>query len=275
MNMLYFESGDFRARVHPERGLSLAIPQTFDRHQPSFFGAPPASRETLSADGFVGDTRRGGSCNVGRYHLVPHCNGTHTETLGHITDSPVPVGESLAATLIPLSLISLTPEPAGETGDSRLPETRDNDLLLTRDCLEAAAGTVTADFLQALAIRTLPNDPGKRTRVYDFAAPPPYFTAEAMRWLVEHGIEHLLVDMPSVDRMDDGGRLIAHHIFWQLPAGSRNPADAGRPQATITEMIHAPDTIQDGRYLLNLQLPAFMTDAAPSRPILIPLEPVQ
>jgi hypothetical protein len=37
---------------------------------------------------------------------------------------------------------------------------------------------------------------------------------------------------------------------------------------TITEMIFAPSYLEDGAYLLNLQIPAFVSDAAPSRPII-------
>ena len=33
-------------------------------------------------------------------------------------------------------------------------------------------------------------------------------------------------------------------------------------------MMFAPEYIKDGRYLLNLQIPAFVSDVAPSRPIL-------
>jgi len=33
-------------------------------------------------------------------------------------------------------------------------------------------------------------------------------------------------------------------------------------------MIFASENIKDGSYLLNLQIPAFVSDAAPSRPII-------
>ena len=37
---------------------------------------------------------------------------------------------------------------------------------------------------------------------------------------------------------------------------------------TITEMVFAGQQVKDGKYLLNLQIPPFVSDAAPSRPIL-------
>src|SRR5690606_9333101 len=122
--------------------------------------------------------------------------------------------------------------------------------------------------VRALVIRTLPNDPSKATRRYTAESPPPYLTREAATWLVEHGIEHVLLDLPSMDRLDDGGRLTAHRVFWGLPPGSADAAAARRARATVTELVFAADAVPDGRYLLELQLPAFAADAAPSRPVL-------
>ena len=38
---------------------------------------------------------------------------------------------------------------------------------------------------------------------------------------------------------------------------------------TITELVYIPNEIQDGFYFVNIQLPHFKCDAAPSRPILM------
>ncbi len=59
-------------------------------------------------------------------------------------------------------------------------------------------------------------------------------------------IEHLLIDLPSVDRESDGGKLEFHHAFWGVP---------NDPQfhKTITELIFVPNHIPDGDYILNLQ----------------------
>jgi hypothetical protein len=77
-------------------------------------------------------------------------------------------------------------------------------------------------------------------------------------------VKHLLLDLPSVDREEDGGVLAAHHAFWDHPG----TLDLER---TITELIHVPPTAKDGDYLLELQLPRIMNDAAPSRPVLYAL----
>jgi kynurenine formamidase len=128
------------------------------------------------------------------------------------------------------------------------------------------------EFHEALILRTVPNTKDKLNRHYLAAAPPPCLAAEAVKHLVDAGVMHLLIDLPSLDPMHDEGKLAAHRVFWGLPEGSRHLADAKRTRATVTEMIYVPDAVHDGYYLLDLQIPAFMTDAAPSRPVLYPLE---
>ena len=44
--------------------------------------------------------------------------------------------------------------------------------------------------------------------------------------------------------------------------------------ALVTELAYVPDSVADGLYLLDLQVPAFGADAAPSRPVLYPLRPL-
>ena len=118
--------------------------------------------------------------------------------------------------------------------------------------------------LDALIIRTLPNTNHKKERDY-MQNSSAFFTIEAMNYIVSLGIKHLLVDMPSVDRLFDDGILSAHNIFWETKDKAFNINTACK---TITEMIFVPNEIKDGKYLLNLQIAPFSTDAAPSRPIL-------
>ena len=95
--------------------------------------------------------------------------------------------------------------------------------------------------------------------------PSCFFSIDAMRYLVDLGVEHLLVDIPSVDRLFDEGCLSAHNTFWQTEDKLFNAKSKNK---TITEMIFVQDLIEDGSYLLNLQIAPFVSDAAPSRPIL-------
>lgn len=237
------------------RGISLAIALFFDGPQPSFFGAAKATSEAVKSGDWVGDTRQGGSCNVRSYRFVTHCNGTHTECIGHLVDEAVGVAEKLPPTPVPATLITVKPE-ANIIGATAL------QAALLRHPLNG--------FHRALIVRTLPNGDDKLIRRYEGAVPAPYFSEEAAALLVQMGVEHLLTDIPSLDPAEDQGRMAAHRVFWGLPHGHRL-ADVRRPQCTLTELIYAPDSVADGYYLLDLQIPAFMTDAAPSRPVIYPV----
>jgi hypothetical protein len=125
----------------------------------------------------------------------------------------------------------------------------------------------------ALIVRTRPNAPEKQTRRYSAPQLPPFFTNEAVDWLSTH-CDHLLVDLPSIDRTHDEGRLSNHHRFWRIAAGSSVAGASAAHDKTITEMIFVDDSLTDGMYLLNLQLPAWETDAVPSRPVLFTIRPV-
>lgn len=265
--------GGGEVRADLDRAFDLAIPLRFGGEQPSAFGAPPATGAPLRVGDFVGDVAHGGSCNCAEYRLVPHCNGTHTECVGHITRQPVHVHQVRKGGFEPALLLSIETPTADACAETSDPAPRSTDRLITARAIDAAwqRWPWPQVPVRALALRTVPNDPGKLARSYSMEAPPPYLTCEAAEWLVEHGIEHVLLDVPSMDRLDDGGRLTAHRVFWGLPAGSTDAAAATRPHATITELVFAADSVPNGRYLLDLQVPAFAADAAPSRPILYPV----
>ena len=116
-------------------------------------------------------------------------------------------------------------------------------------------------------IRTLPNGPEKTRQNYSNTHPP-YLAADAAAYLAASGIDHLLIDLPSIDPEVDGGALKAHRAFWNYP-------EATRKQATITELIYVNDKVKDGLYLLNLQIAPFENDATPSKPVLFKLKPIE
>jgi kynurenine formamidase len=252
--------------------LSIAMPLDFDGVQPNHFGAPRAHATPLTTGSFVGDVRAGGAVNCERLALVPHCNGTHTECVGHVTTDRIAVHEVLRGGLHIARLISARPEPCGASGERRDPDAAVDEQVVSARCLAAALDALPG-VSEALVVRTLPNHATKLARRYEGAAPAPYFTADAAALVVIHGIRHLVVDLPSLDRAEDRGRLTAHRTFWGLPAGAQRAHDARRRDATITELAWIAPTVRDGWYLLDLQLPAFMSDAAPSRPLLYPLRP--
>jgi arylformamidase len=265
MNVMQFEAHGRRFRADVGSPVSIAIPLDFTGAQPSCFDAPRAESRPLRAGPFVGDTREGGSCNCEILTLAPHCNGTHTECVGHVTEDRVAVTDCVAGGLFLARLVTVAPVAASDAAEGSDPPPAPGDRLLTAAALEASLASHGGPPPPALVVRTRTDPPH---RSYRGPAPAPYLTREAAEWLVARDIETLVLDLPSADRADDGGKLTAHRIFFGLPPGSRRAAEASRPRASITELAWIGAGIPDGLYLLDLQLPAFLTDAAPSRPLL-------
>jgi hypothetical protein len=232
-------------------GVDLAIPLDFQGAQPRFFAGAPASSVPLEVGSFEGDVRRGASCNCSIHTFAPHCHGTHTECVGHLTAD----GHSLADHAPePVRLALLVTLP---------PDTRE----ITHAALATAAERWDGLPWTALVVRTMPNDPQKRHHHYEGPAPAPWFHTDAIDWMASRDVASLVVDLPSLDRGDDAS-LAAHRAYWGLPAGTQRAADATRGTALVTELAYVPDRMLDGLYLLELQVAPFKSDAAPSRPVI-------
>jgi arylformamidase len=252
-------------------GLSLARLMDFQAPQLRCFGAPAASSVPLVVGDFTGRVVSGASCNCSVLSFTPHANGTHTEGVGHLTIEQVDVCNSIPQRLLLAALLTVEPQLSTASREGSVPMPQDADLLITRAGLEQAWPTQPKPRLSASAviIRTQPN--GRNKYAEAGAAAAPYLSREAASALVERGIEHLVLDVPSADRAHDGGALTAHRIFFGLPPGSTQLAQAQRAESTITELAYIAPTIADGWYLLSLHAPAISGDAVPSRPVLYPL----
>jgi kynurenine formamidase len=264
--------GGQKIRVAMDRGVSLAIPVDFGAAGPRHFGVGAPTSTPYAAGGFVGAVSAGGSVNCSTMTLTPHCQMTHTESVAHLTAEPGDAWRVVPRGLLPAVVVSVAPEPARETTESTDPQPWGTDVLITKRRLRAAWPMVRMVDPVAAIVRTLPNDASKRTRDYS-ADVPPYLTREAVEWLVEKRIEHLVLDVPSLDRTHDEGRLVGHRLFFGLPPGSRARGDAARSRATITELAFIPDEVADGPCVLSLAVPAIGGDAVPSQPIVYPLAP--
>jgi kynurenine formamidase len=237
----------------------------------------------MQAGGFIGDTKQGGSCNVNELTINPHCNGTHTESIAHICDFSIDgVIEEASSSknraltlaqlnlpaLMPCAVISITPELAISTTENYSPDFQKHDLIISRSALKQALASYYDEQLQALVIRSLPNTSNKRQQAYNSDNQPAFFSREAILYLNERGVEHLVVDVPSIDRLHDDGLMTCHHLFWQVDEGSHQVNENSLVDKTITEMAFIADKIPDDFYFINIQTPAFHNDAAPSRPVL-------
>jgi kynurenine formamidase len=244
------------------RAVPLALRLDFDAVHPCHFGAPAAHSEPFRAGLFEGDVAQGASCNCRSITLIPHCNGTHTESVSHLTVQQRPLHEFLPAAPLPALLLSVPPVAAEGCGEDSSPAPAAGDRLVTRFGLLAAWMRNPADAPRALLLRT-------GTDWRDTA--PPYLSRQCAAELVVRGIEHLITDLPSVDRLQDGGQLTAHRLFFGLPSGSTVLADATRTAATITELAAFPAQLADGPCAVQIQIPAWSGDAVPSRPLYLPL----
>lgn len=264
--------GSHRYRADMSEQHSIAITLTPDGKQPSHFGAPACSSKVLQEGGFIGDTKRGGSCNVNQLTITPHCNGTHTESVAHIVNQPVPVYRAVEASLFATILVSISPVKASQTTEQYIPKFDKDNNVITREQLELALSQFVDEQLVGLVIRTLPNSTNKKQLTYNSQNYPVYLTNDAMNYIKQREIQHLMVDFPSVDKMYDDGKLSNHRIFWNVAQEEQNLTSQSHTNKTITEMVYVDDTLPDGFYLCQLQLPQIETDAVPSRPILIHLK---
>ena len=269
-----------------EKGKDISI--SLNPNGPRAWYVEPMRIEPVRTEQFLGSVAEGGAVNFRDVYFNPHGHGTHTENVGHIVDTDFPVVKSIGSSHYMAKLISVELRQGVSQGRSEgasqdLPQDLSQNLEtgasqdLPQDLsqnLETAASqgdwVVNEESLlgidlnvEALIIRTKPNDHSKTNRQYS-GTNFPYLTIGAMQRIVDAGVQHLLVDLPSVDREEDGGALAAHHLFWNVPAEPNF-------QKTITELIYVPNEISDGNYILNLQVSNFANDAAPSRPMLFDL----
>lgn len=234
--------------------IDISIPLTNDEKNPIAWYIDKPVIEPVKMGDWVGKVSEGSSTNFNNIFFNPHGHGTHTECLGHITRDFYSVNQALKQFFFIAELVSVHPEAHGE------------DFVITNAQIEKALSGKTPD---AIVIRTLPNDAAKKSKNYSNTNPP-YLEEAAATFIRECGIKHLLIDMPSVDRENDEGRLVSHKAFWNVKDINNLNADA-RHDATITEMIYVNDEVKDGSYLLNLQIASFENDASPSKPVLYKL----
>jgi arylformamidase len=228
------------------QGIDLSIAISDQPNQVNAYFAEPVKIEPFRLGSFVGEVKLGGTVNYRNIFFNPHGHGTHTECVGHIDQEIHSINQHFKDFWQLAHLISVRPE---------VKPNADEVIDLTQ--LDVNSGTT------ALIIRTLPNSVGKRNKKYS-GANPPYVTEESIKHLVSLGIEHVLIDLPSLDREVDEGKLLGHNAFFK-------PGGKSRMASSITELIFVSNEAEDGQYLLNLQVAPFENDASPSRPIIYPI----
>lgn len=238
---------------HHEKNLEADMSKTLEigisvrrEHSVSSFGIAGAEYKVYQDGDFIGSKSQNGPCNLETITFTPHGNSTHTECLGHISDEDYFVNDCVKDHFLAAQLCTLSP--------------------LQKDARYLDFSTLDFSSLsqyKALIVRTNPNAISKLNRDYSGKATP-CIAPDDMKKIVKAGILHLVIDLPSVDPEWDGGAMASHYAFWQYP---ENP----RMDASITEFAFIRDDIEDGFYLLKLNISNFESDAAPSRPVLYPI----
>lgn len=242
--------------------ISIALSNT-DQNPIAWYLEKPII-EPVKNGSWIGKVSEGSSStNFNNISFNPHGHGTHTECLGHITKNFYSINDCLQQFFFTSKLISVVPEKI------------DDDLVISKHCIinalkQNTATAISETTTEALIIRTIPNEVKKKSLKYSNTNPP-YLSEEAAIYIREVGIKHLLIDLPSVDREYDQGKLLAHKAFWNVTNIDILNHDA-RLDCTITELVFVPNEIIDGHYFLNLQIASFVNDASPSKPVLYKIE---
>lgn len=231
-------------KVDLAQPIDISIPMS--DHSARAWYVDPIKIEPVRNGDWVGEVKSGGSVNFRNIFFNPHGHGTHTECVGHISPEIESVNAHLKKYFFIAELISVLPE-----------QLANGDYIITRNQLE---NLLAGKNPEAVVLRTINNSEAKLGLNWSNSNPP-YLEEAAAKYLAEIKIEHLLIDLPSVDREVDDGKLLAHRAFWEYPHNTQF-------HRTITEFIYVPNTVFDGTYLLNLQTAPFENDASPSRPVL-------
>ncbi len=252
--------------IDTDSTVDISIPYNFNGKQPNFYDVEKGKLSPLKTGGDSWSVRDGASCNVPEISLNIHCSGTHTESVGHLLENTGDIGSLLRDGLLPTVLVTVTAELFLNTHENYHCDVSGNESIITAKSIKFQFDKWKHFLPQALIIRTLPNSADKQFLQFN-ESPPPFFTNEALMYIHELGIEHIIVDLPSIDRMSDNGILGNHRIFW---GDGLNPNCKVNPNSekTITELVYIKNSIEDGFYFLNIQIPHFVCDAAPSRPLL-------
>ncbi|WP_417866815.1 cyclase family protein [Xanthomarina gelatinilytica] len=234
-----------KLQIDLSKPLDISIPLRASTNNVNAWYLDQPKIEPVKDGEWVASVADGADVNFNNIWFNPHAHGTHTECVGHITKKVHSINQQLKQFFFLAEVITVAPEKKGK------------DFVISKKQLQFALGNKKRD---AVVIRTIPNTIEKLSQHYSHTNPP-YLLSEAAIYLRDKGVKHLLIDLPSVDKEQDNGELLAHNAFW-------NTAGRTRMDATITEFIFVPNTVLDGTYFLNLQIAPFENDATPSKPIL-------
>ena len=234
-----------KLQIDLSKPLDISIPMRASKTNVNAWYLEEPKIEPVKSGDWIGSVEKGADVNFNNIMFNPHAHGTHTECVGHITKEVHSINKNLKQFFFLAEVITVAPEVIND------------DFVISKTQIQFALGKKKRD---AVVLRTLPNMKDKKSKQYSNTNPT-YLLEEAAEYLKSKNIKHLLIDLPSVDKEKDEGKLLAHNAFW-------NTKGKLRLDATITEFIYVPNKVKDGCYMLNLQIAPFENDATPSKPVL-------
>ncbi len=234
-----------KLQIDLSKPIDISMPLRASKDNVNVWGVKKPKIKPVKDGEWITSVVEGACVNFNNISFNPHAHGTHTECVGHITKQVHSINKNLKQFFFLAEVVTVAPEKLN------------GDFVISKKQLQFAIGNKKRD---AIVIRTIPNTNEKMSMQYSNTNPP-YLLEDAAIYLREKGVKHLLIDLPSVDKEKDDCQLLAHHAFW-------NTKGKIRMDATITELIYVPNTVDDGCYFLNLQIAPFENDASPSKPIL-------
>lgn len=238
-----------KLKIDLSKPIDISMPLRASKNNVNAWYIDAPKIEPVKDGEWIASVTDGACINFNNISFNPHAHGTHTECVGHITEKVHSINKNLKQFFFLAEVITVAPERLND------------DSVISKKQIQFALGNKKRD---AIVIRTIPNTKEKLVMQYSHTNPT-YLLEDAAIYLRERGIKHLLIDLPSVDKEKDNCELLSHNAFW-------NTKGKLRLDATITEFIFVPNSVEDGAYFLNLQIAPFENDATPSKPILYKIE---
>ena len=235
--MLFLIYNDKKYKLGEPRSISRGI-NIKQNLQPNAFDLTKFSQTAFQNQFFTGDTGKGGSCNVNILNFTPH-NLTHIETPMHLKKEGIGLDEIPRSNLMGVSyLVDLS-------------NISFKDNCVKKEHIEQL------DLLKDIKILIVKTKYSELDQYFDFSNTNPiHFDPKFMEWLTENfpNIKLLITDLPSIDKENDGGKLLGHKNYFNF-----NEHERGDKKA-IVELAYCKG-VESGIYYTILTPSKIDTDA--------------
>ncbi len=196
------ESRDALSRADATRAFDICHPARLRRAAAVAFRRRPGARERDAQRRLRRRHAPRRQLQREQYTLNAHCNGTHTECVGHVTDERSSVhARLLGGPLYLAALVTVAPVDASAAARRQTPTPTAGDRVITRACPGERAGTDGRHRSHRSARRTHTAErAGQAHAAYDGASPAPFFTLRGGAISSSSASSTCCVDLPSIDR---------------------------------------------------------------------------